>query len=132
MCKSLIVAGGLFHLAFAAFHLLFWRVFEWKEELRRLSSINRGVMQVLNLCLTFVFLAFAYLSLIHTRELLSTSMGHSLLSLIALFWLLRAGEQLLFFTLRHWSSWLFFALFLVGALLYGAPVFLFPISPLPV
>jgi hypothetical protein len=36
-------------------------------------------MQVLNLCLTFAFLVFAYLSFFHATELLATAMGHALL-----------------------------------------------------
>jgi len=121
MLRHLIIAGGFFHLGFAAFHLLFWRVFRWKEELRRLGPINRGVMQVLNLCLTFVFLIFAYLSLFLPDEMLTTPVGRPLLAWIAVFWLLRAFQQLIFFSRRQWASWALFALLLVGAGLYGIP-----------
>lgn len=121
MLRHLIIAGGWFHLGFVVFHLMFWRVFRWKEELRRLGPINRAVMQVLNLCLTFVFLIFAYLSLFLPDEMLTTPVGRPLLGWIALFWLLRAFQQPIFFSRRQWASWALFALLLVGAALYGIP-----------
>ncbi|MEN8178018.1 MAG: hypothetical protein ABFS39_05300 [Pseudomonadota bacterium] len=81
-------------------------------------------MQVVNLSLTFVFVIFGYISLMHTRELLETPLGHSLLLLIALFWLFRAILQPVFFKLKHWGSVVFLAVFLSGALLYGIPAIL--------
>lgn len=54
--KSMILAGGVYHVAFAIFHLIFWKLFRWKEDLASLSVINQAVMQILNLCLTVVFL----------------------------------------------------------------------------
>lgn len=78
-------------------------------------------MQVLNLSLTFAFVIFGYVSLFHSRELLETALGHSLLVLISLFWLLRAIEQIVFFKLKHWGSAVFLTVFLSGAMLYGIP-----------
>lgn len=120
--KTLFVKlGGIVTGLFAVFHLTFWRLFNWRDDLRTLTVANRGIMQVLNLCLTFVFLMFAYVSLAHTNGLLSSRLGHSLLLLIALFWLVRAVEQVVFFRLRRGVSKLLFALFLVCALLYALP-----------
>ena len=117
----LIQAGGVYTLAFAAFHLLFWRLFDWKTELRRLSFLNRAVMQVLNLSLTAAFVVFGTVSLAFPEALAAPGLGRTLLALMALFWLARAVEQVVFFKLRHWGSWAFLAVFLAGAGLYGAP-----------
>ncbi|HEX7047134.1 MAG TPA: hypothetical protein VF275_06155 [Gammaproteobacteria bacterium] len=89
---AVIYAGGVFHLAFAVFHLGFWKLFKWDEQLPRLGVINRNVMQILNLCLTFVFFAFAWISFVHAEALLGTALGDALLGVIALFWILRAIE----------------------------------------
>lgn len=120
--KALLYAGGVFHLAFAAFHLGFWRLFRWNDELRRLGFINRNVMQILNLCLTFVFLAWAWLSFAHVDALLEPGLGHALLGVIALFWLLRAIEQAVFFRLGNAASLAFFLAFVGGAALYAVPL----------
>lgn len=119
--RTAILIGGVYHVAFALFHLAFWRLFRWRRELTSLSPVNRSVMQILNLCLTFVFLAFAYVSFFHAPELLETSLGHAMLLLIAIFWCLRAAEQLVFFGLRTLASAVFFALFITGTLLYAYP-----------
>ena len=116
--ETAVVAGSFFHLGFAVFHLFFGRVFSWREDLASLTAVNRAVMQVLNLCLTFVFLVFAYVSAFQTAEITSTSLGRALLALIALFWLLRTIEQVVFFTRSRLSAG-FCVIFLLGALLYG-------------
>ena len=121
MNEALIFTGGIYSLILVIFHALFWRLFDWPNDLRSLSFINRAVIQVLNISLTFVFVSFSYLSLIHTQELLVTELGHALLWLIAIFWLARAVQQVIFFKLTHWLSWMFTAYFTLGAVLYGIP-----------
>lgn len=119
--ELLIKAGGIYNIVLVIFHLLFWRIFNWKEDLRSLSFLNRAIMQVLNLSLTFAFVIFSYISLVHTKELISTSLGQSLLGLIALFWLARSVEQVVFFKLKNWRSIAFLVFFLVGTVLYAVP-----------
>ena len=121
MAETFIRVGGLYNIAFALFHLLFWWLFNWKEDLPKLSRLNEAFMQVLNLCVVFTFLIFGYISLAHTRELLVTPLGRALLMLIALFWLARAIEQVFFFERDDWGSWVFVGLFLVGTGLYAYP-----------
>ena len=120
MAGILLKIGGCYNLAFAAFHLFFWRIFDWKRDLASLSFLNRAIMQVLNLCLTFVFVAFGYLSLAHGGEMLGSPLGRALIFLIGLFWLLRALQQAIFFRLRKPLSWAFLFVFLAGAGVYLA------------
>jgi len=120
--ETLVVAGGVLTAAFAVFHVFFWKLFRWKKDLATLSSLNRAIVQILNLCLTFVFVAFAYISLVHPAELLATGLGRSLLFLIAAFWYLRAVEQVVFFGLRRPLSMMFFVIFVVGGSLYAVPL----------
>jgi hypothetical protein len=120
--KTIIYIGGFYHIAFAVFHLLFWRLFDWKNDLRRLSFINRGVMQILNLRIIYVFLVIAFLSFFFAENLLSTVLGKAIMTAISLFWLMRAAEQIVFFGLRKAASALIFLVFL-----FGAGVYLFPV-----
>jgi hypothetical protein len=120
--KTIIYIGGFYHIAFAVFHLLFWRLFDWKNDLRQLSFINRGVMQILNLRIIYVFLAIAFLSFFFAENLLSTVLGKAIMTAISLFWLMRAAEQIVFFGLRKAASALIFLVFL-----FGAGVYLFPV-----
>ena len=119
--ELLIKLGGVYNIALVIFHLMFWRLFDWKTDLRSLSFLNAAIIQVLNLSLSFAFIIFGYISLAHTSELLSTALGQSLLVLIALFWVARSIEQIVFFKLKHWGSVAFLVFFLSGAVLYAIP-----------
>jgi hypothetical protein len=116
-----IKIGGLYQLAFLIFHAMFWKLFKWNHELPKLDHINGAVMQVLNLCLMFYFLVFGYVSLFHTSELTTSGMGRALLLFMALFWLVRAIEQLVFFSAKRPLSLAMFLLFLLGFGLYAYP-----------
>ena len=122
--ESAVILGGFFNLAFALFHVCFWRLFRWKRTLASLNRINRAVMQVLNLCLTFVFLIFGYLLIAHSEELLATGLGRALLGLISVFWLLRALQQVVFFGLKSKLSIAFLMIFLTGGLIHLYPLVL--------
>ena len=119
--EMLVIAGGVFCVGFFVFHVFFWRLFDWREDLKSLTYINRQVMQILNLCLMAAFAIFAYISLLHTDELLQTPLGRNLLLLVAVFWWLRAIEQILFFGLLRLVSVGFFAVFVIGGFLYALP-----------
>jgi hypothetical protein len=119
--QPFLFAGGVFHLAIAIFHLFFWRIFRWKEDLALLTRINRAIVQILNLCLTFVFFAAAYISFFHAAELLFTPLGRTILASIALFWVLRLILQFVFFGGTHRLSNLFIVIFLAGIVLYLIP-----------
>lgn len=122
MSETLVRIGGAYCLAFAVFHLFFWRLFRWRRELAKLGFVNRQVVQILNLCLTFAFVVFAVPSLFFAGEMVGTGLGRTLLGLIALFWLLRAVEQVVFFGLRRWLSVVFFLTFLGGVALFAWPL----------
>jgi hypothetical protein len=118
----LLVSAG-YSIAFAVFHLGFWRIFDWRNDLGHLTYINRGVVQILNLCLTFVFVLFAYIVIAHRSEMVTTAIGRSLLLGISVFWLLRMFEQVWFFGLKRPLSIAFTVVFLVGTVLNILPLY---------
>lgn len=122
--KTLIIIGGIYCLAFAIFHLAFWKIFDWKTELPKLNQINRGVMQVLNLRLTYLFFVFAFISIYFNSDLLTTDLGKIILGAISLGWLMRAIEQLIFWKFNDAVSIAFFVVFLSGAAIYALPLIL--------
>ena len=116
---TLIKLGGLANLGWLIFHCFFWRLFNWKSQLKRLNDTNSGVMQVLNLCLSFVFLIFAAVSLLYAVELLNADLGRAMLIGIGSFWILRMIEQPIFFGVSGVSN-LFSLLFAATAACYLA------------
>ena len=120
--KSLISIGGFLWLGFFVFHILFWKLFDWKNDLENLTPVNKATIQVLNLCLMLVMLLFAYVSLIHTEELLTTSLGKSILIGIVLFGVFRSIEQVIFFDLSHIRSKAVLFVALLGTTIYLVPL----------
>jgi len=118
---TIIFVGGVYNLGFAIFHLMFWRLFRWNRNLASLTPINRSIMQILNLCLIFVFLAMAYISFFHSPELIQTSLGKTTLIVFSLFWFLRMVEQVIFFGVKSKVSVVFILVFLLGSVIYLVP-----------
>jgi hypothetical protein len=121
MAQTLLLVGGFYHLAFAAFHLLFGRLFRWKSTLRLTTPLNRAVMRVMNLCLVFLFLFLAVASFFGRGLLLSEASGRWVLAFVAGFWLWRAALQAGFFGVRRPLSVLLFVIFLAGGAIDGLP-----------
>lgn len=114
-----IIAAGIYNLGFGLFHLAFWRLLDWREQLARLSPTNRAVVQALNLCLTFFFLLGAFLALFFPEEMLSTGLGQALRVGLLLFWILRTALQVILFDLRKRVHQILMGLFVAGVMVHG-------------
>lgn len=117
--EALLTFGGFFHIAYMVFHLLFWKLFRWKEQLAKLHPINQGAMQAMNIVLIAIFMLFALVSLFFQDELLNSKLGHFLITSIAIIWLIRTCIQIPLFTLKATASKVFFITTLTGAGIYS-------------
>ncbi len=115
---ALIIIGGIYNLGFTVFHLFFWKVFRWRKDLASISRVNRALMQILNLCLTFMILLMAYVSIFQVHDLIYTNLGNAIVMAISVFWLFRMIEQVIFFGLKNRGSIVFTFIFALGFLLY--------------
>lgn len=122
MNKTLLICGGVINFLLAGFHLAFWKIFDWPESLLSLSPMNLGIMQVINIHLAFVVFVFAYVSIFHHRELLSTKLGRSIIVSIILFYILRGINQLIFWDIYMPDSALMVLLCAVVAGIYAKPL----------
>jgi hypothetical protein len=120
--ETLIYLCGAHSLVFAAFHLAFWKLFDWPAALQRTNTATRAVAQILNLRLIYVFLGVAALCFALPRELLHTRLGHALLAGMALFWLGRLVEQFVFLRYDKPLVHALTALFVLGAVLFVLPL----------
>lgn len=117
--EKVVLLGGIYHIGFIIFHLFFWKIFNWDVTLRKLNSIDKSTIQVLNISLTFVFTIFAYLSINYSAELVSTKLGLSILLFISLFWFFRAIQQVYFYGLKNRLSIMLFIIFILGGIIYS-------------
>jgi hypothetical protein len=121
--KALIYSGGVLWLISFVFHIFFWKLFDWKNDLDSVKPVNKGIIQVLNLCLMLCFLIFAYVSFFEADALTSTSLGRSLIAGMALFGIFRVIEQFIFFDLKHFRSKLVLSGATLIAIVYAAAFF---------
>lgn len=120
--KSIIYIAGIHSIAFAIFHICFWKIFNWKKTLKKSSKIDAGIIQVLNLKLIYIFLGISLICFVFAEELFTSSLGNAILFGCSLFWMLRIVEQFIFFKENNTFSKILILLFFIGAFLFLFPV----------
>ncbi|GAB3515283.1 hypothetical protein [Pseudoxanthomonas daejeonensis] len=113
---------ALHSFAFAAFHLAFWKLFDWKRELARVDLPTRAITQILNLRLVYVFLGIGMLCLLFPAQLRGTPLGRAVLWFMLLFWVGRTVEQFVFLRINRPIVHILTALFVLGAVLFAWPL----------
>ncbi|MBN2118895.1 MAG: hypothetical protein JW730_20165 [Anaerolineales bacterium] len=119
--KRLLQIGGVINLLLVAFHLSFWKMFNWGQSLACLSPDDRAVMQVLNIHMAYTLTIFAIVSFVFPGELSATKLGRVISLAIAGFWILRGVNQLVFWGLSLAGSWIILVICLAVAALYLIP-----------
>ncbi len=97
--KIFLYIGGAYHIGFSIFDLSWPYLFNWKKTLEPLDDMNAAVYRLTSKLLVLLFWIFAYISFVHTDELLTTGIGKTLMVSIAIFWSFRFLMQLYFFGL---------------------------------
>ncbi|UKJ06090.1 hypothetical protein [Solitalea lacus] len=120
--KTIILLCGIFNIGFALFHIGFWKIFNWNSKLKKTGYINKAIMQILNVQITYYFLFTAAICFIYPSELLTTSLGHLFLMGSSLFWFIRTIQQFIFLRSNHYKVHVLTLLFVIGTLLFISPV----------
>ncbi len=85
-------------------HVIFPRYFDWRNELRPLSLINRQMMQVHTFFIALTVGLMGVLCLIATEELVATPLGRLICLGLGIFWLVRLVVQLLWYSPALWRG----------------------------
>lgn len=120
--KKVIFIGGIYNILFALFHCGFWKLFEWGSELSKLSLLNSGVMQILNIQIIFYLIFTAVMCFAFPTELQSTKLGKWFLVGTASFWLIRTIVQFVFFWADSAVVFVLPTVFLLGGIIFLLPV----------
>lgn len=121
--KKVIFIGGFYNILFVILHFSFWKMFEWGSELSKLSTVNSGVMQILNIQIIYYFIFTAVICFAFPTELQSTKLGKYFLVGTAVFWLVRTVQQFVFLGADSVAATCMAASFyLIGAVLFLIPV----------
>jgi hypothetical protein len=76
--------------------VLFWKLFDWRNELKKVSFANKAILQIANIQLIFFFLFVAIVCFLFPDELHDTALGKFFLLGISFFWLVRTIQQFIF------------------------------------
>ena len=125
MDNTMLLLCGLYCIGMAIFHMMFAKIFDWKQDLQKLQLANRAIIQIANLRLIYFFIFVAILCFIFPKELTTTSFGRFFMVGMSVFWFTRTIEQFIFLRINHPMVHLLTYLFLVGAILFVAPVILY-------
>lgn len=96
MKTKLILLGGLLLILLSLFHLSFWSLFNWQEELPRLSETNSGIMQLSAIGFATLFLSLGIILIGYRTEIAETKLGKALLFALSFFFLVRAIAEFMF------------------------------------
>lgn len=122
--KVLIYICGIYSFGFAIFHIFFWRIFDWKNSLKKATLADRAIIQIANLRLIYFFLFVGCICFVYPSDLHGTAFGNFFLAGISLFWLGRTIEQFIFLRLNHKMVHVLTIVFIIGSILFGLPLFL--------
>jgi len=87
--KTLVIVGGILLIVFGLFHLSFWNLFDWKNELTKLNLENSNIMQILNICISVLLLSFGFIFIFYRKEILNTGIGRALQIAFSIFFFAR-------------------------------------------
>lgn len=118
MRNGLLLACGAADLAFAAFHLMFWRLFGWPESLAASGRLNSAITQTMNIMLTLVFVLYG--GKLVALGVQGVPADAYLIASGVLFGLVRSVLQGVLFGLRSAASKAFLAVALTTTALHAA------------
>jgi len=107
MTVTLIVISGWLLMPLGALHLFFPRYFNWKNDLKPLSLINRQLMEVHTFFLGLTVCLLGLLCASSADALTSTSLGRRICFGMALFWGARLLVQFFWYSSALWRGKLF-------------------------
>jgi hypothetical protein len=123
MNKTLLLdLCGIYNLAFAIFHLFFWKLFKWKEDFRKNSVGNRAIIQILNIRLIYIFLLMAFIYFAYPQQLMKTELGLVLLIGFLGFWVGRTIEQFIFLRVKSKMVTILTIVFFFGIVIHLLPL----------
>lgn len=97
-----IIGAILIILAFA--HIIFPVYFNWKNDLMKLSLINRQMMKVHTIFIALIVLLMGILCLTSSKDLIETDLGKTISLGLAFFWTIRLLIQFFGYSSLLWKG----------------------------
>ena len=88
----------------ALIHVGFPHYFKWKEELSKLSLINKQMMEVHTFFLALTVFLMGLLCVLSTQDLIHTDLGKTISLGFSIFWLIRLYFQFFVYSSELWKG----------------------------
>ena len=95
---------GFLLMGLALVHLIFPKYFNWKEELKSLSLINKQMMTIHTFFIALVIFLMGLLCLTSATELIETRLGKTISLGLGIFWSLRLIIQFFGYSTKLWKG----------------------------
>ncbi|WP_373494134.1 hypothetical protein [Aquiflexum sp.] len=92
----LLRLGGVVNLLIGILHIGFWGLFDWPEELAKLSVDNSNIVQMLNLFSIVFFFYTAFILIFMPGKLLINTAGRIFIGMFAVLYLARLAMEFYF------------------------------------
>lgn len=99
--------AGVLLMILGLIHIIFPKYFNWKEELKSMSLINRQMMTVHTFFIALIVFLMGLLCLTSTTGLIETKLGKTISLGLGIFWVLRLFIQFLGYSTELWKGKLF-------------------------
>ncbi|RYY60428.1 MAG: hypothetical protein EOO05_09900 [Chitinophagaceae bacterium] len=96
--------AGIILICLALVHLFFPRYFEWKQELQRLSLVNRQMVQVHTFFIALTLFLMGLLAFFFGRDLMATTLGQAIGLGLGVFWVIRLVVQFIGYSSQLWKG----------------------------
>jgi hypothetical protein len=95
---------GYILIIFSLIHFIFPKYFDWKNDLGKMSMINRQMMYVHTFFIALTLLLMGILCLTSPKELLETAFGGKIALGFCIFWFIRLLIQLFGYSTKLWKG----------------------------
>lgn len=95
---------GVLLMVLAMIHVFFPKYFNWKQELKPLSLINRQMMAVHTFFIALVVFLTGLLCLTSATDLIQTKLGKTMSLGLGIFWAARLFFQLFIYSSKLWKG----------------------------
>ncbi|UIR56917.1 hypothetical protein LZQ00_03660 [Sphingobacterium sp. SRCM116780] len=95
---------GFILIVLGFIHMIFPKYFNWKEELKSLSLINKEMMMIHTFFIAIAVILMGTLCLSSAQELVQTSLGKRICFGMGIFWILRLIIQFFGYSSKLWKG----------------------------
>lgn len=96
--------AGVLLVTLAMVHIIFPKYFNWRDELKTLSLINRQMMTVHTFFIALIVFLMGLLCLTSTTDLIQTNLGKTISMGLGIFWTTRLFIQFFGYSSELWKG----------------------------